>query len=140
MRSTPGYEKCPGSAVHSSHQRAICDFSHCGISQSYNSTQWTLMEDLLSVSYQAYKYEQNTVCVPHKLDLGQCDPSHKDVLKMKSFHQQRSLGNATNSVLSWRFTICICLLRMLGILQEANLFNCASCIFPKWVSPLSPQN
>ena len=33
------------------------------------------MEDLLSVSYQAYKYEQNTVCVPHKLNLGPCDPS-----------------------------------------------------------------
>lgn len=78
------------------------------------------MEDLFSVSYQAYKYEQNTVWVPHKLDLGQCDPAHKDVLKMKSFHQQRSLGNATNSVLSWRFTICICLLRMLGILQEGK--------------------
>lgn len=55
-----------------------------------------------------------TLSVPSKnSNLGPGSPSQKDVLKMKKLYQQRSWGNAANSILSWRYTISICLLRTL---------------------------
>ena len=58
---------------------------------------------------------------------------------MKSFHQQRSLGNATDSVLLEIHDMHL-LIKGARNSSGGNLLSCASRTFPKRVSPLSPQN